>query len=221
MMMNNYQNNTTLIPIIQRPKAVRIGLIADTHVPDRSPGLNPKIKDIFQGVDLILHAGDISSPKVLAELGKIAETIAVQGNNLGDKILFDPPLPRKIILEVAEGVRIGLVHGLLNIFQRVADVTLGRLGFSSFCSGRLIQRVKPLFDNVDGIVYGHGHYPVIKHEEGRLYINPGLAFGEKWSSCACLEIYEKNIRIHFAPLSDANKYSHKLQITREFSIPNR
>lgn len=53
----------------------RIGVISDTH------GLwRDQISDIFKGVDLIIHAGDIGHPAILEELNKIRTTIAICGN---------------------------------------------------------------------------------------------------------------------------------------------
>src|SRR6266699_1768185 len=43
----------------------RVGVIADTHVPEALPALPGEIAGLFQGVDLILHAGDINSKEVL------------------------------------------------------------------------------------------------------------------------------------------------------------
>ena len=38
---------------------MRIGLISDTHIPSVPGEIPPQVKEIFQGVDLIFHAGDI------------------------------------------------------------------------------------------------------------------------------------------------------------------
>ena len=54
----------------------RIGVISDTH------GLvRPEVARAFDGVDLILHAGDVGTAEVLKELSSIARVIAVRGNN--------------------------------------------------------------------------------------------------------------------------------------------
>src|SRR5206468_11123058 len=54
----------------------RIGVISDTH------GLvRPEVRPAFDGVDLILHAGDVGNAEVLKELASIARVIAVRGNN--------------------------------------------------------------------------------------------------------------------------------------------
>ncbi len=54
---------------------MRIGLISDTH------NILPKeVFPIFSGVELIFHAGDVGSPKILTELEQIAPVKAVYGN---------------------------------------------------------------------------------------------------------------------------------------------
>ena len=55
---------------------MKIGLIADTQVP--SAELSPKVKAAFEGVDLILHAGDILIPSCLDYLEEIAPVKAVE-----------------------------------------------------------------------------------------------------------------------------------------------
>ena len=59
---------------------MKVGVISDTHVPAIVPSLPPAVFDIFKGVDLILHAGDIVDLSVLDELRAIAPVEAVAGN---------------------------------------------------------------------------------------------------------------------------------------------
>jgi len=42
-----------------RPAAC-LGLLADTHMPDRLAALPPSLAEALRGVDLILHTGDLS-----------------------------------------------------------------------------------------------------------------------------------------------------------------
>jgi putative phosphoesterase len=70
-----------------------LGVLADTHIPDRVPTLNPRVIQVFRQaqVSAILHAGDVSVPQVLAELEKIAQVYAVRGNRdifLSQEITF-------------------------------------------------------------------------------------------------------------------------------------
>ena len=57
-------------------RAVRVGLISDTH-----NLLRPEAAAFLRGSDLIVHAGDICDASVLEALGAIAPTVAVRGNN--------------------------------------------------------------------------------------------------------------------------------------------
>ena len=74
----------------------RIGVISDTH------GLvRPEVRDAFDGVDHILHAGDIGGEEVLAELGTIAEVTGV-GREAKVKIDFDDDSIGRKTLVVAQ-----------------------------------------------------------------------------------------------------------------------
>ena len=85
-----------------------IGLISDTHIPDRRIKLPQPVFDAFEDVDLIIHAGDITSQSVLDDLEKIAPVHAVEGNM--DRVVGELELPASKIIE-AEGHKIGIVHG--------------------------------------------------------------------------------------------------------------
>ena len=47
-----------------------IGLISDTHIPDRARIIPQNVIDAFEGVDLIIHAGDLTSLRIIEELEK-------------------------------------------------------------------------------------------------------------------------------------------------------
>ena len=53
----------------------KIGVLSDTH-----GKLREEIIDILQECDVILHAGDINTPKVLEQLRSIAPVYVVRGN---------------------------------------------------------------------------------------------------------------------------------------------
>src|SRR5260370_19074430 len=93
----------------------RVGVIEDTHVPEALSALPGEIAGLFQGVDLILHAGDISSKEVLDELRLVAPGVAVPGNH--DRI----DLPGRAIVEVG-GKRIGLIHGHRSRWKELPSV---------------------------------------------------------------------------------------------------
>ncbi|WP_458402991.1 metallophosphoesterase [Methanobrevibacter sp.] len=129
-----------------------IGLISDTHIPDRAKVLPQNVLDAFSDVDMILHAGDLTSMSVIAELENIAPVMAVQGNmDRANGI----DLPQARVIE-AEGLRIGLIHG--EVYPR-ADTQ------------QLVYLAKEL--NADILVSGHSHQPKIEKTDGVLLINPG------------------------------------------------
>ena len=153
---------------------VTLGLIADTHVPDRSRGLHAGVLPAFRraGVTMILHAGDIAIPHVLAELEQAAPVLAVRGNR--DWFGFrDLPFHRTI--PVGE-VRIGLTHGHGSWGQYVGDklryLLRGPQSFDFFMD-RAISLMQDT--DVDVIVFGHNHEPMIKQIGGMLVVNPGSA----------------------------------------------
>ena len=55
---------------------MKLGAISDTH-----GHFDPKIPKLFDGVDHILHGGDIGLPWLILELEHIAPVTAVLGNN--------------------------------------------------------------------------------------------------------------------------------------------
>ncbi|MBQ2831712.1 metallophosphoesterase [Methanobrevibacter sp.] len=129
-----------------------IGLISDTHIPDRAKQLPLNVLDAFKDVDLILHAGDLTSTDVIDQLEQIAPVMAVQGNM--DRV-NGIDLPKAKVLE-AEGLKIGLVHG--EVYPR-ADTQ------------QLVYLAKQL--DADILVSGHSHQPKIEKIDGVLLINPG------------------------------------------------
>lgn len=129
-----------------------IGLISDTHIPDRARILPQNVIDAFSDVDLILHAGDLTTPEAINELESIAPVMAVQGNM--DRV-NGIDLPKARVIE-AEGLRIGLIHG--EVYPR-ADTQ------------QLLYLAKEL--DADILVSGHSHQPKIEQKEGILLLNPG------------------------------------------------
>jgi uncharacterized protein len=142
-----------------------IGVIADTHVPQRLRRLPDGIPAAFRDVDLILHAGDLNSARVLTELEEIAPVQAVAGN----ADLFRSGLPLTRVLEI-EGRRIGLTHGHGGWARYLVGKARDVLGVRE---DYYVNVVWKSFGPVDAIVFGHTHnaYRVIR--SGVLMFNPG------------------------------------------------
>jgi putative phosphoesterase len=123
-----------------------VGLIADTH------GLvRPEIARVFAGVDLIVHAGDVGGPAVLASLQTMAPVEAVYGNVDDPK---DPALARERVLPLG-GLTLHVSHG-----HEVGSPTPALL-FARYGG--------------DVLVFGHTHRAVVEWRGDRLAINPGAA----------------------------------------------
>jgi putative phosphoesterase len=151
---------------------IKIGVIADTHVPDRMQQLDHRFLDFFRQsqVDAILHAGDISSPEVLAQLNRVAPVTAVQGNR---DFMFRPNLPliQKLTLG---GLSIGLAHGhggwAPYLLDKVKYMTVG------YQYGRYRDSLLKVFPGCRVIVFGHTHHTVKRWENGQFLFNPGAAY---------------------------------------------
>jgi putative phosphoesterase len=146
-----------------------LGVLGDTHVPDRVPQLNLRVFEIFQQakVDAILHTGDVSTPGLLIELQQLAPVHAVQGNR---DIFYLRDLPLRIHLNF-EGVSIGLVHGHGTFTKYLADKVQQSVRGKHV--EKYIKRMLDTFPDADVIVFGHLHTPCNFHLEGKLLFNPG------------------------------------------------
>jgi len=122
---------------------VTVGLISDTH-----GLLRPEALGALQGVQRIVHAGDIGSAEVLEQLRAIAPVDAVRGNN--DTAVWATEIPADLTLQI-EAVRIYVLHDLKEL-----DLDPSAAGF----------RV---------VIAGHSHQPGISERNGVLYVNPGSA----------------------------------------------
>jgi putative phosphoesterase len=122
---------------------MRVGLISDTHGLLRDEALSA-----LAGCDLIVHAGDVGSPRILESLRKIAPVTAVRGNI--DKGDWAEKLPLTAAV-APDGVSIYVVHDLktLDLDPRAAQFQI--------------------------VVSGHTHKPAREERNGVLYLNPGSA----------------------------------------------
>ena len=143
------------------PAPLTIGVVSDTHVYRHGRyRLPPEVVDLFRrfGIGLILHAGDVSTPAVLAALAEVAPILAVVGNN--EERELRAVLPDDVEFTVGR-FRFGLIHG--------DQGTTARLAVRRRFAGQ-----------VDCAVYGHSHIPLIEVEDGTILFNPGSATDRRW-----------------------------------------
>ncbi len=147
---------------------MRIGLISDTHIQGDALNLPPQIFEVFRGVELILHMGDIYSIAVLDRLERVAPVLAVRGypDNLAPG---DPRLARPTRVTEQAGKRIGMVHDLGWPGPRIdAGMTLK---FPEMPMAELLDR--KFGQAVDIVAFGDTHEELVETHDGVLFINPG------------------------------------------------
>lgn len=146
--------------------AARIGLISDTHLPDRLRALPAALDSIFEGCDLLLHAGDVGELRVLDELSQIAPVIAVHGND--DTAEAQRELPEQQLVSVA-GRRILLWHS--HDPHRATELRLREADSWAVLLGRVRERARRAGATL--AVFGHIHVSLQQEEDGILLVNPG------------------------------------------------
>jgi uncharacterized protein len=124
-------------------KTGRVGLISDTH-----GLLRPEALTALKGSELIIHAGDIGKPEVLASLKSVAPVLAIRGNN--DREPWAKKIPDILHLRV-NGVCLFIIHNVNDL-----EVDPGAEGFNA-------------------VISGHSHKPGITNSDGVLFLNPGSA----------------------------------------------
>jgi len=148
-----------------------IGVVADTHVPDRLPALRSQVLEVFSRaqVDVILHAGDICVPQVLDALGEVVPVIAVKGNR---DWVFGASLPA-LWQGVLGGVPTALLHG------HGSPMDYWRDKMAYLTRGYAFERYAALASawapDARLIVFGHSHTAENRQVGERLFFNPGSA----------------------------------------------
>ena len=104
--------------------------------------------DALRGSELIIHAGDVGKPEILAALRQLAPVIAVRGNI--DHGSWAAELPTTAIMEAGPAT----IYVLHDVHELDLD---------------------PAAAGIQIVVSGHSHKPGSTERSGILYINPGIA----------------------------------------------
>lgn len=133
-----------------------IGLISDTH-----GMIRPEALEALDGVEQILHAGDVGGPEVLAALGQVAPVLAVRGNT--DTSPWGRSLPLTVEHTLGN-TKLLVIHDLHDLEIRPADA------------------------GIRAVISGHTHKPLVQEREGVLFINPGAAGARRFSLPICVAL---------------------------------
>jgi uncharacterized protein len=153
---------------------MRLAVLSDTHVSlaEVEPlmvRLRPHLRDV-QG---ILHAGDVGAMRLVDELQAVAPVYAVAGNM--DSEPTHQLLPERRVIELA-GRRIGLIHGW---------------GTPTDLKYRVVERFRDHGKlEVEVVVFGHSHQPLIERTSEVLLLNPGSPTDRRWAPYRSLAILE-------------------------------
>ncbi|MGB9184374.1 MAG: metallophosphoesterase family protein [Solirubrobacteraceae bacterium] len=129
-----------------------VAIISDTHLPRGQRRLPEECVARLRDADLIIHAGDLVTLPILAELRSLGEVVAVAGNV--DDAGVRAALPVSAVVTVT-GHRLAVVHD--------AGPSAGRLA-----------RMRRRFPEADAVIFGHSHIPLHEHgRDGFQIFNPG------------------------------------------------
>ena len=166
---------------------MRIGLISDTHIPEAAEAVPPQVMDVFEGVDLILHAGDIFIVSVLDELQTIAPVLAARGDD--DYRVRDERVKEVQNLTV-DGLTLYLIHSsqhwARDIIEHPEKHDLNRAP--------------------DIVVFGHTHRDTVMTVKKSLLVNPGSPtfpnYQLRLGTVALLDINDGRVEAHIVELKD-------------------
>jgi uncharacterized protein len=147
---------------IQVAAPILLGVVADTHVSSGRPArsLEPVV-DFFRrmNVDLILHAGDAGHTSALQSLEEVAQVVAVRGN--ADPLDVIETLPDRVWIEAG---------------SRTVLLMHGHHGKTALKAARAAAGA-----DIDLIVFGHSHKPLIDREGRTILFNPGSPTERRWN----------------------------------------
>jgi putative phosphoesterase len=152
----------------------RVGVISDTHGLLRQAAVAA-----LQGVELIVHAGDIGQRRVLEGLEEIAPVVAVRGNVDRRDLVGDHPRTRVVQVD---GALLYVIHDLLEL-----DLDQAAAGFQA-------------------VIFGHSHKPSIGRRDGVLFLNPGAAGPRRFKlpvSLAILEVQGTNLEARLVTIEES------------------
>ena len=189
---------------------IRIGLIADTHMPGSLKALWPQAIAAFEGVDCILHAGDLHTLEIVDELNRIAPVYVAKGN--GDEDIHDARLQHVWNLEFGD-VRIGMIHQFPSPERKSGDIiTASRQRHFGLSAPHVV-------------IFGHTHMESLHVIDDVLYVNPGSPTlprnqSLRLGTIGILDIAPQSITATIHQLTDHGVESHRQIMPLQLAVPN-
>lgn len=176
---------------------MRIGVVSDTH-----GYFDPGLPLLLQGVEEILHGGDVGTETVLNQLRALAPVQAVQGNIDSSALGLAPTLTRRF-----GGIAIHMLHELPR-----PQSTLRDWAQAQPLAGKTAEHCRRFLESFpEGcrvVIFGHSHEPCALVLGGRLFFNPGSAGRRRFSlprCCGSLDICAEGVRATFHGLERYNE----------------
>jgi putative phosphoesterase len=125
---------------------MKLGIVSDTH-----GLLRPEVLPALEGVDQILHVGDVGKISILDELAKIAPVTAIRGNVDREGACGKLPETEVVLIEDSahRGHYIYMLHDMKTL------------------------HLDPATAKFAVVLHGHTHVPNFFTKKGVLYFNPG------------------------------------------------
>ena len=153
----------------------RIGLVSDTH-----GHLDSALWRLFDGVEAILHAGDIGDLHLVRELESIAPVSAIRGNTDATSHRF-PETLTTTIGEITVHVRhkVDTTSPMLYYLAATVEANL--------------------------VLFGHTHRPFIEQVKRTLFVNPGSVGRSRtgFGTAGLLLIEDRNLTVTIHNLEQA------------------
>ena len=150
--------------------ATTLGVISDTHSAGRGRDLPKKVLDALQGVDMILHCGDLECLGVLDYLEEVAPLLAVRGYE--DPIEDSERLALTTRVVKVEGVSIGMIHDIQWPGPKIPTSPDGTNLVFPNANGQETM-AKKFKEPVDVVLFGDTHEEIVTYWDGVMIMNPG------------------------------------------------
>ncbi|MBM7553849.1 metallophosphoesterase family protein [Thalassobacillus pellis] len=132
---------------------MKVIVVSDTHMPKKGKKFPNRFISELANADLIIHAGDWQTIEVYEELSRYGKVAGVYGNVDNQDIIV--VTEEKKLIEL-EGFTIGVVHG------HGEKKTTEKRALDAFTE-----------EEVDCIIFGHSHIPLLRYFKKTLLFNPG------------------------------------------------